>query len=98
MQFPVSHQDWHRRCCHFRGSVQGVGFRYTVKNLAMQYNVLGYVKNLPDGRVELVMEGPDQEMDSLVEDVTRKMNGYIKGVDQTTDAATGEFEYFGIRG
>jgi acylphosphatase len=97
MQHPATNQERHRRCCHFSGRVQGVGLRYTVKNLAMQYNILGYVKNLPDGRVELVMEGSDQEMDSLVEDVTRKMFGYIKGVDQSTANATGEFDYFAIR-
>ncbi|HEX4056475.1 MAG TPA: acylphosphatase [Tepidisphaeraceae bacterium] len=94
---PESTHTIHRRECRFNGRVQGVGFRYTVKNLAMQYNVYGYVRNLPDGRVELVMEGPDQEMDSLLEDVNRKMNGYIRGVDLTVVSATGEFDYFAIR-
>jgi acylphosphatase len=83
--------------CHFRGRVQGVGFRYTVKNLAMQYNVYGYVKNLPDGSVELVVEGPDSEMRSLIEDVHRRMNPYIADVDETETPATGEFDYFAIR-
>ncbi len=75
---PESTHAIHRRECRFTGRVQGVGFRYTVKNLAMQYEVHGYVRNLPDGRVELVMEGPDEEMDSLLEDVNRKMNNYIQ--------------------
>ena len=92
----VTHQ-FHRRECRFSGRVQGVGFRYTVKNLAMQYNVLGYVRNLPDGRVEIVMEGPDPEMDGLLEDVNRKMNCYIKQLDQTVASATGEFDQFAIR-
>jgi acylphosphatase len=87
----------HRRECRFSGRVQGVGFRYTVKNLAMQYDVHGYVRNLPDGRVELVMEGPDEEMIHLLDDVSRKMNNYIQGVDQTVANATGEFDYFAIR-
>ena len=89
--------EQHRRECRFSGRVQGVGFRYIVQNLAMQYNVAGYVRNLPDGRVELVMEGPDEEMDGLIEDVNRKMNGYIKGLDQTVANVTGEFEHFAIR-
>jgi len=63
----------------------------------MQYDVGGYVRNMPDGRVELVMEGPDQEMDNLLEDLKRKMEGYIRGVDQTVASATGEFDYFAIR-
>ena len=47
----------HRRIYHYGGRVQGVGFRYTVKNIAMPYNVQGYVKNLPDGRVEAFCMG-----------------------------------------
>lgn len=87
----------HRRLCHFRGRVQGIGFRYTVKNLAIQYNVQGYVKNLPDGRVELVMEGPDSEMQALIDEVNRKMNPYIAAIDLAEVPATGEFAYFAIR-
>lgn len=87
----------HRKCCHFSGRVQGVGFRYTVRNIALQYNVAGYVRNLPDGRVELVMEGPDQEMSYLVDDVSDRMSGYIRAVDQTNLPATGEFHHFYIR-
>jgi acylphosphatase len=74
-----------------------VGFRYTVQNLALQYNVRGYVRNLADGRVELVMEGPDGEMSGLVDDINQKMNGYIKRVDQTTAPATGEFKQFYVK-
>lgn len=87
----------HRRTCYFTGRVQGVGFRYTVKNVAQQYDVHGFVKNLPDGRVELVMEGPDPDMDLLVQDVSRRMEGYIKRMDSVEDPATGEFQHFLIK-
>jgi acylphosphatase len=90
-------QAIHRRHCHYSGRVQGVGFRYTVQNLAMQYNVGGYIKNLPDGRVELILEGPDEEMELLLNDVGRKMGGYIHNVDQKVHQATGEFHQFAIR-
>jgi acylphosphatase len=93
----VSNSVFHRRLCHFRGRVQGIGFRYTVQNLAMQYNVHGYVKNLPDGRVELVIEGPDSEMQGLIDDVHRKMNPYIAAVEQAEAPATGEFVHFIVR-
>jgi hypothetical protein len=43
------------------------------------------------------MEGPDGEMDGLLQDVNRKMNGYIKEVDQTVANVTGEFDQFAIR-
>ena len=65
-----------RQMCYFSGRVQGVGFRYTVQNLALQYNVRGYVRNMADGRVELVMEGPEGEMTHLVDDIAQKMNGF----------------------
>ncbi len=87
----------HRQRCVFSGRVQGVGFRYTVQNLALQYDVTGYVRNLPDGRAELVMEGPEEGMASLRDDIRNKMNGYIKNVDVEICAATGQFARFCIR-
>jgi len=87
----------HRRSCHFTGRVQGVGFRYTTKNIAMRYNVAGYVRNLPDGRVELVVEGPDEEMQRVIEEVKEKMADYVHRVDEAAGPASGEFAYFSIR-
>jgi acylphosphatase len=86
-----------RQMCYFTGRVQGVGFRYTVQNLALQYNVHGFVRNMADGRVELVMEGPEGEMSGLVDDISQKMNGYIKRVDKSTAPATGEFKQFFVK-
>ena len=87
----------HRRTCYFSGRVQGVGFRYTAQNIALRHNVRGFVRNLPDGRVELVMEGPDDEMEQVVDALKQKMNGFIQGVAQDESEATGQFERFAIR-
>lgn len=87
----------HRRCCYVSGRVQGVGFRCAVQNIAMQYAVLGFVKNLPDGRVEIVMEGPDQEMDQILQSIHEKMEGFIRDVNVNQQPATGEFQRFCIR-
>ena len=46
---------------HYEGRVQGVGFGWTVKDLAREFDVAGTVKNLPDGRVEVVAQGDDAD-------------------------------------
>lgn len=86
-----------RHTCIFSGRVQGVGFRYTTQNLAMQFNVRGYVRNLPDNRVELVMEGPDDEMNRLLDAIKRRMEEFIRQTTCDVSPATGEFADFSIR-
>ncbi len=49
----------------YAGQVQGVGFRYTVKSTANGFDVTGTVRNLPDGRVELVAEGAKDELEAF---------------------------------
>ncbi len=56
----------------FEGRVQGVGFRYTVKDLARGFDVSGWVRNLPDGNVELRMMGDADELDALLLEITRE--------------------------
>ena len=87
----------HRQTVLFEGRVQGVGFRYTVQNLALQYDVKGYVRNLPDGRVELTMEGPDGDLGCLVSDIRQKMCCYIRNVNVRDEQPTGEFQGFRIK-
>lgn len=53
----------------FAGRVQGVGFRYSTKNLAKGFDVLGWVKNLPDGRVELQIMGDEEELNDFIEEL-----------------------------
>ena len=86
-----------RRTYLFSGHVQGVGFRYTTHNIAQQHNVLGYVRNLPDGRVELVMEGDECEIEDVVKNLRRKMSCFVRDIKTETAPATGEFQQFYIR-
>ena len=64
----------------YEGRVQGVGFRYATKREAMGFDVCGWVKNLPDGRVELQVEGDDEEVDEFLVAVREgQLSGNIQG-------------------
>ncbi len=81
----------------FSGTVQGVGFRYTAARLAGCRRVTGYVRNLPDGRVELVAEGSSEEVQGLIADIEQAMSGFIRERQIRQSPATGEFQGFTIR-
>lgn len=70
-----------RRRVLFHGRVQGVGFRYTTVSIARRYPVVGYVRNLPDGTVELVAEAKPVVLDSFLADVAAEFAGYIRHQD-----------------
>ena len=63
---------------YFSGRVQGVGFRYTAERIAKGFKVRGYVRNLPDGRVELVMEGEPSTLDAFLQAIRSEMGGKIQ--------------------
>ena len=86
-----------RRTIHFSGRVQGVGFRYTVERAAAGRAIAGYVRNFPDGRVELVVEGSVPEIETLLADIRDRFANNISDVSTETAAATGEFDGFRIR-
>ena len=69
--------------------MQGVGFRYTTRNLAINYDVTGFVRNLPDGRVELVAEGPEPQVADFVQAVGDRMKHHICEQDNRTEPASG---------
>ena len=82
----------------FEGRVQGVGFRWTVKNLARGYDVTGWVKNLPDGRVEMQACGDQDEVDAFIEAIEEsELKSQIKKVDVAVIAPLPDFRGFEIR-
>jgi acylphosphatase len=93
----ASNEGLERREVHFSGRVQGVGFRYTARGLAERYGLLGYVQNLPDGRVLLVAEGPTANWDRLLATLAEEMDRFIHSTDVKVRPATGEFVQFEIR-
>lgn len=86
-----------RKSVLYKGHVQGVGFRYTTQSIARRYDVTGHVRNLPDGRVELVAEGEKHELNAFLDDVRERMVRYIRDERVDTQSASGEFAGFEIR-
>jgi acylphosphatase len=80
----------------YSGQVQGVGFRYTAQRLAGRFPVAGYVRNLPDGTVELVAEGEADWVEAFLEAVTERMSEYILKTT-VTDTSPGNYRGFEIR-
>lgn len=85
-----------RRTVFFSGRVQGVGFRFTAESIAARFAVNGFVRNLPDGRVELVAEGTAAELDRFQEAIKQTMSRQITEVTASDAVATGEFRSFQI--
>jgi acylphosphatase len=69
-----------RRRVFYSGRVQGVGFRETSRRLSCNHEVAGYVRNLPDGRVELVVEGDLPEVEALLEAIGRQFDRQIRDI------------------
>ena len=81
---------------YYSGRVQGIGFRFAAEDVARALGVKGWVKNLPDSRVEIVAEADE----SVLEDFLSKLNTYFAGNITDTDInrenARGEFNDFHI--
>lgn len=77
------HQAATRLCrlVHYSGDVHGVGFRYTAMRLAEGMDLAGYVRNLPNGQVEIRVEGEAEQVEAFLSSVRERMSGYITAVD-----------------
>jgi acylphosphatase len=81
----------------YSGRVQGVGFRYTAKTVAMGFEVTGVVRNLADGRVELIAEGLKDELEGFQQAIRESgLGSLIAREDVTWDDAKNEFRGFEI--
>ena len=86
-----------RKSVIYSGHVQGVGFRFTVQRASGGFDVTGFVKNLPDGRVELVAEGVRDEVGRFLDEVAHRLRGNIHHVLQSENPTEGHFSKFEIR-
>ncbi len=62
----------------FKGRVQGVGFRFTALDIANRYNLTGRVCNLLDGTVEMIAQGPSEDIGDCLRDIKEAFAGYIR--------------------
>lgn len=82
---------------YFSGHVQGVGFRYQTRRIACEFEVAGYVRNLPDGRVELEAAGEADEVRAFIAAVADRLSMFIRRTDRRTIEPAGSFDGFVIR-
>jgi acylphosphatase len=87
----------HHETVHFSGRVQGVGFRYTALQVAQEFEVAGYVCNLPDGRVQVEAEGRPEEVAAFVTALEERMHGYIRKTERSAGKRAPRFSGFGIK-
>ncbi len=87
----------HRAHLYYSGRVQGVGFRYTAERLALEAGVVGWVKNMPDGRVEILCEGSKENIELLISGIRESMLGpHIKRCTCDWEKPTQEFTDFRV--
>lgn len=82
----------------YEGRVQGVGFRYTTKDLARGFDVIGTVRNLPDGTVELIVSGENEELAEFLRELREDsvVAHHIKSVFEEEIAALPDLKGFSI--
>ena len=81
----------------FTGHVQGVGFRYQTLKCSEQFDVKGFVRNLPDGTVELVAEGERKVVDRFHQAIETRMEGYVRERMVTFSEPVADFNCFEIQ-
>jgi len=81
----------------FKGHVQGVGFRYIAERIASKLGVVGRVKNLYNGDVEIVAEGEQKVIDSFLDNIRNHFSRYIINENVDVSDATGSFDDFQVK-
>ena len=88
-----------RRDCRrivYRGRVQGVGFRYTTRGIAARFDVSGYVKNLRDGTVEVVVQGVPEVVDAFLGEMAMTFRQHIADAQIENYSTAESFQGFSI--
>ena len=78
----------------YSGMVQGVGFRYSAKNFAIDLGVQGWVRNLSDGQVELLAEAENEKVAQLLQQIDEHFKDYITGRKLEYHSSQGQYKNF----
>ena len=81
----------------FHGMVQGVGFRFAAERIARRLPVTGYVRNLSNGQVEVLVEGEEKTLQEFLVAIRDAFQSYVRKTDTDWGEATGEYKGFGIK-
>ena len=81
---------------YYSGAVHGVGFRFAAESAASSLGLTGWVKNLRDGRVEVIAEGSEAALNEFLNKMKKRMQHYISDADISWQKATGEFKEFEV--
>lgn len=80
----------------YKGKVQGVGFRFGVRQIAAGFSVAGYASNLPDGRVEVFLQGERGEVEAMEKEIGEShLAGFIReasGVETVAESGRKGFQ------
>ena len=80
------------------GVVQGVGFRYFTSRLADQYGLTGWVRNTPDGKVEIEAEGDEELIKAFIKEIRiGPTSGHVTSIDVKWKEYTGSYKNFRVR-
>jgi acylphosphatase len=82
---------------YYSGSVQGVGFRLSAERTAAMLGLKGWVKNLSDGRVEIICEGKEADVKKFIDKIGSIFVAYIRSADIKWSEASGDLSGFDIR-
>lgn len=82
---------------YYLGSVQGIGFRFGAERTAFSLGLKGWVKNLDDGRVEVLCQGDEGAIKTFLEKMADHFMTHIRDIDIEWSVATDEFSGFDIR-
>lgn len=80
----------------FTGYVQGVGFRFAAHRIAHRHKLTGFVRNLPDGNVEMLAQGQTEDIDNCIKDLQDSFVGYVRETKIQEMPPDPKYKEFGI--